>query len=726
MGVSQETLPSSSDHEERTMTHDWPRLSVRTTATLLALGGLIAGASGAAWAQTPLRSVIHSSGFEAPLAFVQDPSDRTVQFVVEKGGGIRTVRNGAVLSEPFLDVSSQVSNDFEQGLLGLAFAPDYVTTRRFYINFTNQDGHTVVARFNRSGSDPLVADASSRFDLRWNGADEPAYIARSSPSHNGGHLAFGPDGYLYIGLGDGGGGGDPFNRAQTPSELLGKMLRIDVSVSDEDAIGYRIPSDNPFVSGGPAGTRPEIWSFGLRNPWRYSFDDPSRGGTGALVMADVGQHSWEEVDYEPANRGGRNYGWRYREGAHDYDTSEPPAYFPLVDPVYDYDHSVGQSITGGFVYRGHALGPWYRGRYFFADFILGRVWSIALTVDSGTGEAQASDLVEHTSELGGDALGSISSFGVDADGEMYLVSLSPGEIFRIASTGVFQRTPGDVDGDGKTDVTIYRPSTAEWWVLRSGGNFRTHSTYGWGLAGDVPEPGDYDGDGKLDLAIYRPSTAEWWILWSSTNFRTYSVYGWGLTNDMPVPADYDGDGKTDIAIYRPTTAGWWVLNSSTGFTTYSTYAWGLPGDIPVVGDYDGDGKSDPAIYRPSTKGWWILRSSDNYSLIDRYDWGLSGDVPVAADYDGDGKTDVAIYRPTTGEWWILESITNSTTYNVYGWGLVGDVPVLGDYDGDGKTDIAVYRPTTGGWWILKSSTDFTTYGTYVWGLAGDGPLFRRP
>ncbi len=285
--------------------------------------------------------------------------------------------------------------------------------------------------------------------------------------------------------------------------------------------------------------------------------------------------------------------------------------------------------------------------------------------------------------------------------------------------------PTDVDGDGKTDITVYRPSTAEWWVLRSGGNFATHSTQGWGLPGDVLEPGDYDGDGKLDLAVYRPTTAQWWILWSSTNFSTYSVFGWGLTGDIPVPADYDGDAVTDIAIYRPTTGGWWVLKSSTGFNTYSTYAWGLPGDIPVVGDFDGDGKSDPAIYRPSTADWWILKSSTSYGTYNRYGWGVGGDIPVAADYDGDGKTDIAVYRPTTGGWWILTSSTGFATYSTYGWGLGGDVPVLGDYDGDGKTDIAIYRPTTGGWWILLSSTGFTQYSVYQWGQPGDVPVLQR-
>ena len=285
--------------------------------------------------------------------------------------------------------------------------------------------------------------------------------------------------------------------------------------------------------------------------------------------------------------------------------------------------------------------------------------------------------------------------------------------------------PTDVDGDGRTDVTIYRPSNGSWWVLKSGGNFATSSAYAWGLSGDVPEPGDYDGDGKLDLAVYRPTTSQWWILWSSTNLRTYSVSAWGLTGDTPVPGDYDGDGKTDIAVYRPSTAGWWVLKSSAGFSTYTTYAWGLQGDIPVAGDYDGDGKSDPAVYRPSTGDWWILRSGTSYGTYNRYSWGVGGDIPVAADFDGDGKTDVAVYRPTTGGWWILKSIAGFTTYSTYGWGLAGDVPVLGDFDGDARTDIAIYRPSTGGWWILLSNTGFTQYSVYQWGQSGDVPVLQR-
>jgi len=386
--------------------------------------------------EAQLRTRVQAAEFINPTAFVPDPTDRDTQFVVQQDGRILSVKAGVTRSA-LLDLRAEVVSGGEQGLLGLAFPPG--APERLFVNFTNRAGNTVVARFRRS-NDPAVADAGSRFDLRWGGAGGAAYIQQPFANHNGGHLAFGPDGYLYIGLGDGGSANDPGNRAQTSTELLGKMLRVDVAVPDSDPIGYRIPSGNPFES---ARARPEIWAFGLRNPWRYSFDDPSRGGTGALVIGDVGQDRWEEVDYEPANRGGRNYGWRNREGAHGNVSAVPPAYVPLVDPIHEYDHSVGQSITGGYVYRGAALGPAFQGRYFFADFIQGRVWSLGLVIDPSTGEARAGNLIEHTAELGGfSTLGNISSFAADAAGELYIVSHSRGVVLKIVGAPAAPTTPG--------------------------------------------------------------------------------------------------------------------------------------------------------------------------------------------------------------------------------------------------------------------------------------------
>ena len=203
-----------------------------------------------------------------------------------------------------------------------------------------------------------------------------------------------------------------------------------------------MPADNPFVAGGRSRRGPRSGRSACAIPWRYSFDDPARGGTGALVIGDVGQNAFEEIDYEPPNRGGRNYGWRNREGAHDNVTSRPPAFLPLVDPIHEYGRASGQSVTGGYVYRGRALGAAYAGRYFFADYVQGRVWSIALTID-GQGEARASTSTEHTAELGGQSqLGNISSFGVDADGELYIVSLTRGAVLSVA--GLAPPTPTEL------------------------------------------------------------------------------------------------------------------------------------------------------------------------------------------------------------------------------------------------------------------------------------------
>ncbi len=272
---------------------------------------LVTVASGGFQGLAPLRAAVFTTGLQAPVAFVADPSDPSIFYAVEQGGRIRVVRN-RVVAEDFLDLRTATVGSGERGLLGMALAPDFPSSGRFYVNFTNTNGDTVVARFKRSNG---TVDPASRFDLKW-GPERSPVILQPFVNHNGGHLAFGPDGYLYIGLGDGGSGDDPGRRAQDPSTLLGKMLRIDVvNVSDDHPNGYVVPADNPFLKGTPVAALPEIWSFGWRNPWRYSFDPVALGGTGALVAADVGQNNWEEIDYEPRGAGGRNYGWRIREGA---------------------------------------------------------------------------------------------------------------------------------------------------------------------------------------------------------------------------------------------------------------------------------------------------------------------------------------------------------------------------------------------------------------------------
>ncbi|HMF96578.1 MAG TPA: S8 family serine peptidase [Vicinamibacterales bacterium] len=427
------------------------------------------GGGSSAWLPVPIidapavTATPFVSGLSLPLEFVQNPADPSVQFVVQQQGRIRTIVSGVLQPTDFLDLTGIVLSGGERGLLGLAFPPNYAVSGRFYVYFTNQDGNIVVARFTRSAGNPLVADQSSRFDLEWtslSGAPVGFIPHTEFSNHNGGHLAFGPDGLLYIGVGDGGSGNDPHNNSQNPALLLGKMLRIDVNVSDADTQGYVVPAGNPFAAMLPVPTRREIWAFGVRNPWKFSFDE-GPGGISALVIGDVGQDAFEEIDYEPANRGGRNYGWVRREGLHDNGGAPPGASVPtpgaptsLTDPIFEYDHTVGQSITGGYVYRGSALGTSFNGRYVFGDFIRGRVWSIALTVDPVSGEATASNLIEHSATLGGAAVGNISSFGRDSQGELYVVGYNTGAIVKIRPVDAVVANPTQVVPGGAVGVTV--------------------------------------------------------------------------------------------------------------------------------------------------------------------------------------------------------------------------------------------------------------------------------
>ena len=367
-------------------------------------------------------------GLVNPVAAVADPTDPAVLLIVEQRGLIRVARNGTVLSEPFLDLRNDLRAGGEQGLLGMALAPDYPDSGRLYVNFTNRDGDTVIARFSRQVGDPLQADRTTRFDLMW--PDGRRVIDQPFDNHNGGHLLFGPDGYLYVGLGDGGSAGDPMNRAQNPQSLLGKMLRIDVNVPDDDRRGYRVPEDNPFVDADPVPALSEIWDFGLRNPWRYSFDDWTRGGTAGLIIADVGQNAREEINFEPAGRGGRNYGWRLREGRQSFNANTAAAFLPLTEPIHDYGRTLGASITGGLIYRGSALDPGYNGRYFYADYVSGRVFSVGLHLNP-SGEATADDERDHTDRLGRTTVASITSFAQDPDGEMLLLNHSAGTVVKV-------------------------------------------------------------------------------------------------------------------------------------------------------------------------------------------------------------------------------------------------------------------------------------------------------
>ncbi len=353
-----------------------------------------------------------ADGLEGPL-FVTHAGDGTSGrlFIVEKPGVIRILANGALLPGPFLDLRNRVnSRSSEQGLLGLAFPPDFVRQGHFFVNYTDAAGDTVVARFSVT-SDPNVADPASEFKVL--GIDQPA------PNHNGGMLAFGPDGYLYVGTGDGGGANDRFGNGQNPDTLLGKMLRLDVTSDPTQA--YLVPPDNPWVNTSWDGqdVRDEVWAVGLRNPWRLSFDRTS----GDLWIADVGQNTYEEVNLVPAAvdkslKGGLNFGWPRMEGTHCFPASTNCSREGLTIPIAEYDHGQGCSITGGYVYRGEQISA-LQGAYLYGDYCSGTLW--ALTPD---GDGWRSTVMLDTGLA-------ISSFGEDEAGELYVTDLNGGVVYRL-------------------------------------------------------------------------------------------------------------------------------------------------------------------------------------------------------------------------------------------------------------------------------------------------------
>jgi len=413
-------------------------LNLRRVALGLGTAGLIAcGVTTPTFAQTTLTTELVVNGFNKPVAALSPPGDSRI-FVVEQNSGKVKIFDGTqVLAAPFLDIKSKIkSSGNEEGLLGMAFHPDFPNTPYIYVNYTaSGPNRTVVERYQLSNPNKINVNTATQI------------ITYNQPfsNHNGGNLRFGADGYLYIGSGDGGSGGDPQCNAQNMGKMLGKMLRIDV----DNGLPYTVPATNPFV--GTPGVNPEIWAIGLRNPWRYSFD----ALTGDLYIADVGQSTVEEVDVVPPSNGGLNFGWKIMEGGNCFSTSSCLPGIPLCNgpsltlPLTSYGHTgpFGGpcSITGGEVYRGCKI-PDFFGTYFFADYCSNQIFSFEAV--GGT----ATNLTERTNELkpaGGLSINSITSFGVDGDGEVLIVDQT-GEIFRIIAQT--QPAIADCDMNGKDDV----------------------------------------------------------------------------------------------------------------------------------------------------------------------------------------------------------------------------------------------------------------------------------
>ncbi len=344
-----------------------------------------------------------AGGLSSPV-YLTAPAGDPRLFVVEQAGRIRIVKDRQLLGTPFLDISSKVASGGERGLLSIAFHPDYASNGFFYTSYTDNNGDTRIERYTVT-ADPDVADPNSA----------KLILAEPQPAgnHNGGLILFGPDGMLYIGLGDGGGGGDTYGNGQNLGTRLGALLRVDVDAGDP----FVIPTDNPFVN--DPNARGEIWAYGLRNPWRFAFD----GADGVLYIADVGQNDWEEVNAVSATAGGLNYGWPIMEAAHCFSPRTGCNQTGLVMPVIEYDHGDGCSVTGGFVYRGTAI-PELRGHYFYSDWCSGFLRSFRYSNGSATDQR----------DWAVGSVGRVLSFGVDAAGELYILS-GNGRVYRLKKTG---------------------------------------------------------------------------------------------------------------------------------------------------------------------------------------------------------------------------------------------------------------------------------------------------
>jgi len=446
------------------------------------------------------------SGLTQPV-FITHAGDGTNRlFIVERAGRIRIYKKSLLLSTPFLDITSIVNSaSSEQGLLALAFHPDYTTNGLFYTVHIALDNSIVLSSFTRSATDPDQTDPGTRVTLQ--------SIPKSRLNHNGGTLAFGPDGYLYWSIGDGGGGGDPDDNAQDLTTLLGKILRLDV----DSATPYAIPASNPFYGNSDPSIRQEIWTSGLRNPWRMSFDRL----TNDLYIGDVGQNEWEEIDFQPASStGGENYGWRCYEGNHPYNTTGCLPQSSYVAPVAEYNHTIiehddnGCSVTGGYVYRGSSY-PELEGVYFYGDYCSGKIWGL----QKGPSDSWIESFIADTAFR-------INSFGEDEQGEMYLIDYAKGKVYQI--------------------IILAAPIT----TTPNGAINEIQPTYAWG---------ESMGATDYDLYVYSYGTASYGI--SETYLPSSSICSSGTctyTPAVPLPAgDYKfkvraraGSSYSDFSLWR--------------------------------------------------------------------------------------------------------------------------------------------------------------------------------
>ncbi len=640
------------------------------------------------------------AGFANPVDIVNAGDGSGRLYVVQQGGLIRIIRNGTILPTPFLNISAKLICCGEQGLLGLAFHPNYRKNGFFFVYYTRTgDAALTIERYQRSADNTNVADTTP--------ANAKTLLVIPHPgqtNHNGGKLAFGRDGYLYAGTGDGGGGNDSGglgNNAQTLSRRLGKLLRLDVDKNVNLAPYYGIPPSNPFAGGtcdeANVGQCPEIWAYGLRNPWRWTFDRV----TGDLFIGDVGQGAREEVDFDPwPGTPGRNYGWRVMEGNICTPGVSPPSCSPPANyapPIFDVPHPTGIALVGGYRYRGNAI-PALAGAYVYGDEGSNFVWA-ATRADDGVWTGQQRLLVPPTN---------ISAFGEDETGELYAAGYGNGTIYKVV--------PLDGDADGLPD----------WWELAYFGSTTVASA-----------AADADADGannlqeyqvrtdplsaaskppalptKATLALFRPSTARFLVDLDFNAVPDQNV-SFGMPTDIPVAGRIDPGRIYDLVVYR--NGLWYADWNRNGVIDFGEGFGGVAGDQPLLADFNGDLRDDLVIYRNGV--WFVSTAQKGVASLVYYFGGASGDIALAGDINGDGIADLVIYR--NGLWFIDTNRDGIADIIVGFGGVPGDKPLLVDWDGNGKADLCIVR---NGIWYVNTQLNGSVQASFGYGAATDKPL----
>jgi hypothetical protein len=587
-------------------------------------------------------------GLDRPTSIAHAGDDRL--FLTLQSGLVAIVERDALRPEPFLDIRSLVTRDGggEQGLLGLAFHPRFAQNGYFFVDYTDRLGAVVVARY-RVSDEPQRADpASGRILLT---------IPKPFANHNGGQLQFGPDGYLYVSVGDGGGAGGPSCFSQRTESLLGKILRIDVDANVEAPPYHGIPADNPFP-GSP------VWAMGLRNPWRFSFDRR----TGDLWIGDVGQNTREEIDLQPAGTpGGRNFGWKPMEGSLCFSSSSCPVGTPpcgspdLALPVLEYGPSQGEcSVIGGYVSRAPSL-PHVWGTYFFGDLCSGRLW--AAERRGGSWEVRQLPV----------SIPSVDTFGEDRDGNLW-VATHAGELFELVP-----RVPVDTLG-------LYDPATARFLVKDLHLDGPEDRALRFGRPGNswVPLAGDWNGDGRTGVGFWDAGAGVFRLknaLRSGPSDILFAIPA-PSSRAIPLAGDWDGDGKDTVGFYDPATSTFHLTDRFSGNRFPIVFPFGH-GGLPVAGDWDGDGRDSVGLYVPR-RSVFLLRnelSAGEPSLRVRFGTPNAGCLPVAGDWDGDGDDSVGLFDPATATFRLLDALRAAPADRVIRFGTpgAGQVPLAGEW-----------------------------------------------